>query len=175
MRQCSLDDCSERHYVKGYCRRHGRSMEKYGDPYSGLKVERPAICEVEGCDRPHQSKGMCDVHYRRSRKGVDLNAPIRNHGPDVYPARYVLDTGYVKIYFSRDEWKYEHRYVMEQQLGRELLPHENVHHVNGNRSDNRIENLELWSKSQPAGQRVADKVRWAKEILELYGDLTVEV
>ena len=64
----------------------------------------------------------------------------------------------------------EHRYVMEQDIGRPLLPEEEVHHLNGDRLDNRIENLELWSSSQPAGQRVEDKVAWAKEILSLYGD-----
>jgi hypothetical protein len=57
---------------------------------------------------------------------------------------------------------------MEQHLGRPLEAHENVHHVNGVRDDNHLENLELWSVSQPAGQRVADKVSWAREILALY-------
>ena len=71
----------------------------------------------------------------------------------------------------------EHRQLMEQLLGRPLARHETVHHVNGNRGDNRVNgplrnfrsgNLELWSRWQPAGQRVADKVAHAIEILEVY-------
>jgi len=65
--------------------------------------------------------------------------------------------------------------VMSDMIGRRLLPHENAHHRNGNRLDNRPENLELWSTHQPKGQRVADKLAWAREIINLYGDLPAGV
>ncbi|MGW3298500.1 HNH endonuclease [Streptomyces rubiginosohelvolus] len=58
---------------------------------------------------------------------------------------------------------------MEQKLGRRLVAGENVHHINGVRDDNRAENLELWVTAQPAGQRPADLVAWAHEILRRYG------
>lgn len=58
---------------------------------------------------------------------------------------------------------------MERTLGRRLLPGESVHHINGNKQDNRADNLELWVTKQPKGQRPEDLVRFALEILQRYG------
>lgn len=66
---------------------------------------------------------------------------------------------------------FEHILVMEEIVGRHLLPNENVHHLNGVRHDNRPENLELWIRPQPSGIRAADAVKWAREILERYSHL----
>lgn len=65
--------------------------------------------------------------------------------------------GYMRVK-TEDGWQLEHRYVMAQKLGRKLESHERVHHRNGQRDDNRPENLELWKvkKKDPAGVRAAD-------------------
>lgn len=138
-------------------------------------------CVVESCYRNVKSLGYCQVHLARYNSGADLEKPIQGEGSDINDpstwGRRKEKRGYVILRCSRGgvpKQIPEHRYVMEQHLGRQLTPEENVHHINGVRDDNRIENLELWNTSQPRGQRIADKVAWAKEILSMYepGSLT---
>jgi hypothetical protein len=122
------------------------------------------LCDFPECGRLRNSHGYCMHHARLHAKGEELR-PLRPH---VKGGGHYSD-GY--RYVTHPETKKsvaEHRLVMEQHLGRPLLPHESVHHLNGQRADNRLENLELWSRHQPTGQRVADKVAWARELLALY-------
>ena len=63
----------------------------------------------------------------------------------------------------------EHRMIMSNHIGRPLRRDETVHHKNGNREDNSLDNLELWSTNHPAGQRVEEVILWAKIFLESYG------
>jgi len=107
--------------------------------------------------------GTSQIYRVLRRNGVEPNKGNQHWEKD----GTITPLGYKKITRNGNSIL-EHRYVMEQHLGRKLSLNENVHHINGNRLDNRIENLELWIKSQPCGQRAEDLVKWAKEILELY-------
>lgn len=112
---------------------------------------------LTGSNHPQWAGGRLPVYIYK--KGNKLNTGyIRVRCPD-HPNAQV--GGYVL----------EHRLVMESHIGRYLFHDENVHHKNGVRDDNRIDNLELWSTSQPCGQRIKDKIEWAQKILDRYKDL----
>lgn len=141
--------------------------------------KRYGVCTVEGCDKLQQDIGLCPMHRRRVKKFGEVGPPgpaRRRNGQWGKPQResFIRSDGYRMVYAPDSPgsnargYVVEHRYVMTQVLGRELLPGENVHHINGVRMDNRPENLELWITTQPSGQRPQDLVAWADEIIDRY-------
>ena len=120
-------------------------------------------------------EGFCAAHYKRLLAHGDPQAdlPIResdgtghmSHGYQQLegpPELRHLSGGSTKVA--------EHRLVMARSLGRALSSDEHVHHINGVKTDNRLENLELWSTSHPSGRRIEDLLEFCMAMLDRYGD-----
>ena len=124
------------------------------------KDSRP--CSVEGCTKARRGYTLhCSMHAARLRRTGETGPAALLRRPNGEP--HPTTSGYLAI-----GSQYAHRVVMAEHLGRELFAHETVHHRNGDRWDNNPANLALWSSWQPSGQRVVDKIEWAKELLRLY-------
>jgi hypothetical protein len=176
---CTVDGCEQVPKGDGLCPRHWWRRWRHGtvDAPPGKRViledggERP--CLEPSCDRPAVARDRCRTCYKAA-----LRAGVVEADPDVRVATGEgwLTHGYWGVVVPPEDRHLtngrastgEHRLVMARALGRPLQPDEQVHHVNGNRLDNRLENLELWSTSQPSGQRVEQKVDWALAIIRRY-------
>lgn len=133
------------------------------------KYERPPRFTCEFCGTTNE----CRKNYVRQRnKGFLTNQRFcskscANRGR-ASRVGLIDKNGY--RYFTIDGRQvYEHRMVMAKIIGRELTSEETVHHRDGTRSNNESINLELWSSRHGKGQRIEDKIAFAKSLLEDYG------
>ncbi len=171
---CSVEGCNEHRHSNTYCAFHWGRWRRYGDPLREPDKFAAVECTVGNCTGRAVGKGFCSSHYQKLVRHGDpewVSTPSSRRD-ETLKRRH---QGYVILYrpehpnARKDGRVAEHVAVMAEMLGRPLRDRENVHHRNGIRDDNRPENLELWLKTQPSGQRVADLVRFADSIIEQYG------
>jgi hypothetical protein len=179
--KCRIEGCSDHAHGHGLCDFHCTRFRKHGDPLGGgpkriLDGASSGACAVDGCSNEAMARHLCAKHYSSLRKfGDPLGAKPQDGRSKVW---HIRKGGYVVKFDRSNPYThpisgivFQHRQVMGEMIGRPLRENESVHHKNGDRSDNRRSNLELWSRGQPAGQRVEDQVKWAREILKEYGAL----
>lgn len=119
---------------------------------------RRGLCQP--CYAKHYRAGTLDEVALPAQKGRSA------HGERAVGDRWLDVGGYVRVK-TADGVFAEHRMVMEYALGRALVRGESIHHRNGERTDNRVENLELWWTPQHHGQRVEELLEY---VVSVHGD-----
>jgi HNH endonuclease len=169
----SCKDCRRKEANRKYTEKNKEKINEYQNKYRELNRE-------ECRKRTRASYWKNEEEYRRRNKihyrevnGIPLESPFkkRKNGEGTIDSsgyKTISVKGHPNAMDEKGRIR-EHIYVMSNHLKRPLRKDENVHHKNGIRDDNRIENLELWHKGQPPGQRIEDKVNWAIEFLTRYG------
>jgi hypothetical protein len=95
---------------------------------------------------PKYCSRSCFYSNRKRPSGLSYVITTPNKGWFKNKGGGVDDHGYIKIHVGKTKYQRQHRYVMEQHLGRKLEPNEVIHHINGDKKDNRIENLQVMTK-----------------------------
>lgn len=195
---CNICLMDKKNFSKGLCEQcyaRNRYREKVGIPLDIPSRQNPVFLELGLCENCKKEKRikkneLCRPCYNRTeeghqeylirkrisarkstrrKSGIDENAPLkyRSRGEGTICKK----SGYHILGIFKDGKSKGigvHRIEMEKKLGRSLKSYETVHHKNGIKHDNRIENLELWHKKHPPGRRVDDQIKWCIEFLEEY-------
>ena len=170
--RCAVPACGRTAVTRGWCHGHYLRWRRTGDVAEDrpLVRARAGTCGVVGCAARRKARGLCQTHLARLTATGDVRPaqPVRSPGTEgwiTHGYRGVAVPEELRHLVGGAAQALEHRLVMALVLDRPLLAHEVVHHRNGDRLDNRPANLELWSTTQPKGQRVQDKLAWAYQML----------
>lgn len=106
--------------------------QRYSDGWSSLRLAKYYCISKHAILRRLQLAGI-------RRRDVRVRGHMH---PNWKTGRIINEGGYVRLNIDGKR-VFEHKFVMEQHLQRKLIGEEEIHHINGNKQDNRIENLEL--------------------------------
>lgn len=152
---CKIPGCDGWAERKGMCQAHAARLRDGRDLYAPLVRRRPygLKCSIPGCERKGDKAGLCGAHAYRLKRHGDVQAwkPVKDIAPR--GRGWINDSGY-RCFTIKGVTHLEHRLVMEQAIGRKLNRGETVHHINGDRLDNRLENLQLRKGTHGSGQSV---------------------
>lgn len=134
---CKIENCVNPTCAFGFCQKHYTRWKRHGDPNiikENWHKSSDKICSIPECNEKHCAKGYCYLHYRRFLQHGDPRKRLTNIGFTITGKGYKLLT-------INGKTIPEHRHFMEQKLNRKLKPNEDVHHINGDKLDNRLSNL----------------------------------
>lgn len=147
MRLCKIKNCNNKHNAKGYCKKHYLRFWLYGDPLAKRKMikKKGKIFKCEYCAKsfyrtPSEIKRGRQRFCSKQCAGKKMKGELKNTPPIENSNWRINRKGYVET-TRRKKRILQHRWIMEQYIGRELTIKEAVHHLNGKKTDNRLENL----------------------------------
>lgn len=165
-------DLSGRQFGKWFVLRRAESVKSIGRQFFWeCQCACGARRQVVGQSLRNGASASCGCSKRDGSGPRGARKGSKN--PRWKGGNFITSSGYVRALCpehprAAKSYVLEHILIMEKKIGRSLLPEETIHHKNGIRHDNTLNNLELWASHHPPGQRVEDLVQFAKEILRIY-------
>jgi hypothetical protein len=149
---CVVPKCQNPSLSKGYCSKHYQRFKRWGNPISTAQIGRKKMGQEIQCVRCGKSvyktqrylngkarfcSRKCAFEHRRG----EIRVPLIDRHWSLTAKGYLFT-------MLRGKRILQHRWIVERALKRSLSPTEIVHHVNGNKLDNRLENLLVCDKNQ---------------------------